>query len=555
MSLAAALVALLALPALSAGAPGAPDDPLPAALDALLLAAEDTVFFGVPDVADGAILASTPVHGSGRSVVAVGDVDGDGWAEFAVGNAPGAAPALAVRDGRTAALEWQASLDGGGFRTLDGLAARGPWLAAGVSSARGRVECRASATGALRWSQDLAPRGAPAPADVLAVLWLPDLDGDGEDDLLVAGGRAIDAVVALSGLDGHRLWTRPTAGCATALAEAGDLDGDGRADVFVAGGSSAPFAAAVSGADGAPLWSVPLPGPGSAVLRLPDVDGDGTVDLAAGCMDQPDACLLGLSGSDGSPLWTAHDITDDVTALATISDLDFDGAADLAVGSFDNAVTTIGSRAGDKLWHHECSTVNTGALLDLVALGDLDGNGAIDVASASVDHQAYVFDGEKGHLLASQDLRARGIAVAGLPDGDGDGRLEFVAAGDGQLMLLGGASGTASGPVVDFQLPGTLAGETTVIVFALPQKTLVIMGSLGTGQLVLPGFSGALGLDLATLTVVHFGTGPAAGETGVEIGPYPPALAGSTVYFQAATIFAPGWGQIGAVQTQVVPLQ
>ena len=94
-----------------------------------------------------------------------------------------------------------------------------------------------------------------------------------------------------------------------------------------------------------------------------------------------------------------------------------------------------------------------------------------------------------------------------------------------------------------------------MIVFALPQKTLVVMGSIGTGQLVLPGFSGALGLDLATLTVVHFGIGPAAGETGVLIKPYPPALAGAKVFFQAATIYAPGWGQFGAVQAQVVPLQ
>ena len=299
----------------------------------------------------------------------------------------------------------------------------------------------------------------------------------------------------------------------------------------------------------------PLPGPGSAVLRLADVDGDGTGDLAAGCMDQPDACLLGLSGSDGSPLWTAHDITDDVTALATVSDLDFDGSADLAVGSFDNAITTISSGDGVKLWHHECSTVNTGALLDVVALGDLDGNGAIDVASASVDEQIYVFDGDKGHLLAAQDLRVRGIAVAGLPDGDGDGRLDLVATGEGKLMVLGGSSGTAAGPVIDFQLPGTLAGGTTVIVFALPQNVLVVMGSLGTGQLVLPGFSGALGLDLATLTVVHFGIAPAAGETGVVLGPYPPVLAGATIFFQAATIFDPGSGQIGAVQAQVVPLQ
>jgi hypothetical protein len=109
--------------------------------------------------------------------------------------------------------------------------------------------------------------------------------------------------------------------------------------------------------------------------------------------------------------------------------------------------------------------------------------------------------------------------------------------------------------VIDFKLPGTLVGETTVIVFALPQKLLVVMGSLETGQLVLPGFSGELGLDLATLAIVHVGVAPAAGESGYTVGPYPPALAGATIFFQAATIYGPGWGQFGAVKPQVVPLQ
>jgi outer membrane protein assembly factor BamB len=545
----AALCALVALLPVA----GAPDDPLPAALDALLLKAEDAVFFGVPNLADGVIVATQLMPGTGRSVVAVGDVNGDGWSEFAVGSAPGVVPALTVRDGHTAAALWQAALDGGGFRTLDGLAARGPWLAAGVSSARGRVECHAAATGALRWAVDLAPPRAGT-ADVLAVLWTSDLDADGQDDLLVAGGRSINAVAALSGADGHALWTHRTTGCAAALAEAGDIDHDGRPEVFVVGGSSTPFAEALSGATGAPLWTSPLPAPGSAALRLDDIDADGIEDLAAGILNTPNSSVVGLSGASGALRWSATSALRSVTALAPLSDVDLDGVRDLAVGSFDNAVTAVSCRQGLNIWHHEGSTNNTGAMLDVAALGDLDGNGYIDLVTASVDHQVYLFDGEYGHPLGIQDQRVRGVGVAALPDGDGDGRQEFVAAGEGKLLVLGGGSGTVLGPIINLVVPGTMAGETLVHVYALPQSPLIVMASLGTGKLAFPGFTGALGLELATLSVLHIQIAPAAGESGYVVSPVPLALAGGQIYYQAATIFEPGHGQIGSVAVEQLPL-
>ncbi|HZL99311.1 MAG TPA: FG-GAP-like repeat-containing protein, partial [Planctomycetota bacterium] len=417
----------------------------------------------------------------------------------------------------------------------------------------GRVECRAAATGALRWAVDLAQRGAPAPANVLGLLWVSDLDGDGEDDLLVAGGRSIDAVVALSGRDGRRLWTRATSGCTAALAEAGDLDGDGRHDLFAVGGSAAPFAAALSGDDGRELWSAPLPAPGSAVLRLDDVDGDGRDDVAVGLLAEPGSCLVGLSGLDGAGLWSAPYVLRNVTTLATLGDIDADGVRDFALGSFDNAVSAVSGGLGVILWRREGSPNNTGAMLDVAPLGDLDGNGGIDVVSASVDHQIYLLDGQMGHPLSIQDLRARGVAVAELPDGSGDGRQEFVAAGDGKLLVAGGESGTVLGPLVELMPPGTLAGETILQVYAYPTKPVVVMGSMGTGRLALPGYTGALGLELSTLVVLHFGVAPGAGVSGVLVQPFTAAFAGLTIHYQAATIFEPGHGLIVPVTSQVLP--
>jgi outer membrane protein assembly factor BamB len=529
------------------GAPEA-DDVLPAALDALTSQPDDTVIFGIPSLAPGKLLVHVPGVPTARSLVSVGDVNGDGAGDLALGNVPGSLPAtLQVRDGATGAVLWSVTPDGGGFRTLRGLSARDGRLAAGLCSPRARVECRATVDGALAWSRELAPGNGARAANLLAVDWTSDLDRDGVDDLLVCGGRHVDALVALSGVDGSTLWVHAAGDSVVASARGPDLDRDGLPDVFATGGDERPFVRALSAADGSVLWSARLPGPGTCLAVLDDVDGDGAADLAAGCFAAPAMSLLGFSGADGAPLWMADTMPHDVVSLAQLSDIDGDGARDIAVGSFDNAVSGVGSASGQTLWRREASTVNGGAMLAVAALGDLDGNGGIDVATVSQDHRMYLFDGLKGFLLCTQNIRSRGGPIAALPDADGDGRAEFAAAGRRTLQVLGGHSGTAAGPVLSVQ-PGPF--ETKVCVYAYPTKTLVVMGSLGTGRLFLPGFGGTLGLDLSLFGLIHVGTAPAAGESGYLVGPFSRDALGLTIYYQAATIFEPGHGLLSEVVAQ-----
>jgi outer membrane protein assembly factor BamB len=532
---------------LAGGAPSA-DDILPATLDALIAGRDDPLEFGIPDLAPAKVVKAVSGVATARSLASVGDVNGDGFGDVAVGNVPGSIPAtLQLRDGATGAVLWSATPDAGGFRTLRGLSARNGLLAAGLSSQHARIECRAAADGALVWARDLLPAGGSPVANVLAVDWTDDLDADGVDDVLVAGGRRVDALVALSGLDGSTIWSHAAGDSVAASVRGPDLDRDGLDDVYATGGDDAPFLRALAASDGSLLWSAPLPGPGTCLALLDDVDADGLPDVVVGCFAAPVPSVLGISGAAGAPLWSADSLPHDVVSLALLSDVDGDGARDVAVGSFDNAVSCIRASSGETLWRRQVSTVNGGAMLAVAALGDLDGNGGIDVVSVSQDHRMYVFDGLKGFLLCTHNMRSRGGPVAVLPDADGDGRAEFVATSKRSFQVLGGHSGTAAGPVVTVT-PG--AFETHVGVYAYPTKTLVVMGSLGTGQLTLPGYGGTFGLDLSLFGILHIGTAPAAGESGYIVPPFSRDFLGLTVYYQAATIFEPGHGLLSEVAAQ-----
>jgi len=530
------------------GLPAVVDDLVPAAIDALIEQPEDPIFFGLPDLADGnPIFAKAPV-GSSRCIVDLGDVTGDGAGDLAVGYAPGGpGHALVVRNGATGDVLWEMTPDGGGFRSLTGLSARDGRLALGVSSVHARVASRDGETGAAHWTRDLRPSGGANPINVLFVRFVEDLGDDPLPDLLVGTGQGLDTLYLLSGADGTTIWSVPLGDTVYAACLGPDLDGDTVADVYATGGDDLPYATALSGADGGPIWSVPLPGPGSALIPLQDVGGDATPDLAVGVFAEPAACAYALDGSDGSQIWAADSLTRNVTSFTPLGDIEGDGLDDFAVGSFDNAASGVGAGNGWLLWRREVSTNNTGAVLSVAAAGDLDGNGFVDVYGASMDHLAYLFDGAKGFLLMTHDTRKRGIAVAAISDGDGDGRAEFAIAGQGSLMLLAGDSGIAGGPIVYIKPTGGPLAEMTVNVYAYPGKLLFLLGSLGQGSVPLPGFGGTFGLDPAAFAAIHIGTAPAAGESGYLIGPFPREMLGVPMYFQAATVFEPGNGLLSEV--------
>lgn len=312
--------------------------------------------------------------GSGvRSVASAGDVDGDGVADFVIAT-KGVGAALGrvdVRSGLDGCLLWSAlgakagdgfgasvvalgDLDGDG---LDDLAAAATQVWAFGFGPPAYVRALSGADGSTLWQVDAASLVEQFGRSLAR---LSDRDGDGVDDLIVGSTLASpDPLRILSGASGALALDVPTpagagADFGTVVAALGDLDGDGFEEFGVGdpGFPDGPGRISVhSGRDGRVQRflgpPVQVSGAGSSFGRcfeaMGDVNADGIPDLAVAGPDgggpaQPNGAAWVLSLSDGS---VVHEFAPEAGSslvgfghtVARTDDLDGDGVADLRVSA------------------------------------------------------------------------------------------------------------------------------------------------------------------------------------------------------------------------------
>lgn len=267
----------------------------------------------------------------GAAIAAVGDVDLDGGADFAV-----SAPS------RPAILQ---------------------------GSAGGRVFLFSGRSGAML--RELVPSTTGAPDFGRSVSGPGDVSGDGVPDVVVGGGGGPGGTVsAYSGASGGELWSRADVDTSFGqlVVATPDVSGDNVADVLVstvpgdAGGQPPASAGSVtdllagvlngvlgsvparvqvlSGATGAVLRSISAPAPthdqtfGGTLAAVGDQDGDGVVDHLIG---ERGANRLHLhSGDDGMLIRSfavpPHALGHGISALAPVDDQDGDGRDDIWIG-------------------------------------------------------------------------------------------------------------------------------------------------------------------------------------------------------------------------------
>ena len=430
----------------------------------------------------------------GASVASVGDIDGDGRADVAVGapfysngqTSEGLVRVFKGVSGISIPLSWSnESNQTGAFHGVcvapagdvngDGLAdiAIGAHLYSNGQAGEGIVQVFHGRTSAPSTSQTWAAEINQADAKFgQCVSRAGDVNGDGYDDVIVGApyfsngqtneGRAYLYLGASTGVAGSASWTAESdqagAQFGFSVAAAGDVNGDGYGDVIV----------------GAPLYSNGQTNEGRAYLYLGSASGLSTTPAWTFESDQTNA-RLGFS-------------------VASAGDVNGDGYDDVIVGAYLYTATETsegrsyvfhGSATGLSAtpdWTAESGQANAFFGISVGMAGDVDGDGYDDVIigaslyddAFSSEGGAFVYHGSPAGLEATPAWSTfggpgspqLGNAVGYAGDVNGDGYSDvFVGVyqgsngqtGEGLVRIHhGGPGGLSSTPAV--VLEADLAG-------------------------------------------------------------------------------------------------
>ncbi|MBK8341650.1 MAG: FG-GAP repeat protein [Flavobacteriales bacterium] len=398
---------------------------------------------GIPTTASATFELNTPGAFLGQCVATIGDVNGDGFSDFAAG---------AVKYGAGGAV---AVYLGGGYAM--------------------RIASSASTTG-----------GALNAAMGTTVANAGDVNGDGYADALVgipnaSNGQAGEGLVQFRLGSTNGLTAAPTSTLEANLAgarfgasacSAGDVNGDGYADVIVgaplAGGTGRVFVYHGSPGGLAAAPTITLTGPaasrfGASVSAAGDVNSDGYADVIIGAPDANQAFVYmgSVAGvispphvilSEGAPALFGH-------AVGTAGDVNGDGFSDVIVGAigYSNgqanegaAYVYHGSLTGIVLpfaQRMESNVSNARSGFSVAGAGDVNGDGFFDVivgadqwASGQANEgAAFIFHGSAAGVGAvpvttlQRNLVGlffgRSLAEAGDVNGDGYADVVIGAAG------------------------------------------------------------------------------------------------------------------------------
>lgn len=318
-----------------------------------------------------------------------------------------------------------------------------------------------------------------------SVAGLGDVDGDGIPDYATSGPGSFGApgpqpgrLIVLSGADHSVILDVAGPGNLTFFGydmnAAGDVNGDGHADIVVGapldgtGGTQAGSVHVISGADGSTLWRADGLGAfnflGVGVSGVDDLDGDGLPDVvgsgfAAGNRGVGEAYVY--SGADGSiqrvlkPKQQAF-VRFGEFFVHNAGDTNADGVGEIYIGAFADSTTGPGAGAGylfdgavDDRHIFYGESAGDGFGMGRGA-GDVDGDGRGDLLTGAYLHssaanqggKAYVWSGRNKMLLRTMTGTTAGhqlgFDVASLGDVDGDGLIDFLITGVDVAYVVAG---------------------------------------------------------------------------------------------------------------------
>ncbi|MEO6708188.1 MAG: hypothetical protein ABI054_10885, partial [Planctomycetota bacterium] len=297
-----------------------------------------------------------------------------------------------------------------------------------------------------------------------------DVDLDGITDLAVTAGTSVRV---------YSLGTRQPLYTVTggsldrfgyAVCGAGDVNGDGRADfavgapqcyVFIAGDhfvfvqNGLGFVRIFSGLDGSVVRTINgLPNQlafGGVIANGGNLDGDGIDDLLAGQSIENGLVgnqkVFGFAGSNAAQILQVPLYSSGVR-LARLADVNSDGFDDFVIGEPLNSVRVLSGRTGALLYFKTGIGTHDHFGASISALDDVDGDGAPDLLVGapqpifSQPFQAPIYPGpgyarvlsgrtgaELETLVGNRINQGFGTNVSALGDVDADGKPEILVTG------------------------------------------------------------------------------------------------------------------------------
>ncbi len=282
--------------------------------------------------------------------------------------------------------------------------------------------------------------------DTCSVAW-GDVDADGDLDLVAGnGGSYGDEINQLYRNDGQGNFTVEDIGSlkrATTSVAWGDADGDGDLDLFVGNDGQSNQLYINEGGVLSVGWESTGTAFSTQSIAWGDADGDGDLDLAVG----NGGLLSGdevnqLYRNDGQGNFTIELLDGEMQQTTSVAwgDADGDGDLDLVVGNAWTEMNYLYRNDGSGYFDAEPLGTDAG-WTESVAWGDYDGDGDLDLAMGNYDawdtHKGDFAGGAVNHIYSndgsgvfslvwtSPDARST-IAVA-WGDADGDGSLDLTA--------------------------------------------------------------------------------------------------------------------------------
>lgn len=417
----------------------------------------------------------------GTHVAGAGDVNNDGfedvvigaYAETHLGSERGSATVFSGADGALL-FKWygdaagdqfgqsvagMGDLDGDGFDDI-AVGTRGSSLATAI----GYVRVFSGQSGAPLYTLN-----GSAPGDVFGyyVANLGDLDNDGVNELGVCSGGsgASNRATVHAGTTGALMFTF-TGGVSLGVGMAGieDLNGDGHSDFAIADIQNSQGAGVVqvrSGQDGSLYYSISGSSFneffGSSVVAIDDRNGDGKQDWLISAPNIGAGRIAIHSGVNGTLMASASGVNAGEyfgTHVVQIADIDFDGNRDFAVAAVSSDAAGIDAGRVYLLDRDSLDVITTldgefaGDLFSNgLAAADTTGDGVVELIVGASRHDAGGVDAGRAYLYAlvegctttlpHYDVGATPRDVL-LVDRDSDADMDAVSAnsGDGTLSVL-----------------------------------------------------------------------------------------------------------------------